>query len=351
MTQPETRMPRTAFAADARILNARSAVKAAFWSLSATAGRALVRPASRVEATDFEPVSPPADPARLRAAWLEAFAKDAADVAAGLYPVAEAAPSSPLQPLRTVADLVRDGRRVEGRRRDGGGLEARQAEESEGFPSYYRQNFHFQTGGWFTPESARRYEAQVEALFAGAAGPMRRRALSLLAKAWRTQDHRGRRVLDLACGSGAFLTDLKAAFPRAEVVGLDASRAYLDEARRRSGAPGVQALAERLPFADASLDAATCVFLFHELPPKVRSAVAAEVARVLKPGGVFVMADSIQAADDPSLARLLETFPVNFPRALLRELPGDRPCGAVRRRRPAARGRGPGVPHEGAPVP
>jgi ubiquinone/menaquinone biosynthesis C-methylase UbiE len=119
-------------------------------------------------------------------------------------------------------------------------------------------------------------------------------------------------VLDLACGSGAFLIDLKAAFPRADVFGLDLSPAYLAEAGRRSGAPGVQALAERLPFADASLDAVACVYLFHELPPRVRPKVAAEIARVIKPGGVFAFADSVQAEDAPKIARLLEAFPAFF---------------------------------------
>jgi ubiquinone/menaquinone biosynthesis C-methylase UbiE len=74
----------------------------------------------------------------------------------------------------------------------------------------------------------------------------------------------------------------------------------------------VQALAERLPFADASLDGIACVYLFHELPPKVRPQVAAEIVRVLKPGGVLAFADSVQADDAPEIARLLEAFPAFF---------------------------------------
>ena len=91
------------------------------------------------------------------------------------------------------------------------------------------------------------------------------------------------------------------------------SPAYLGRARQAApAATFVQAKAEQLPFADASLDAVTSVYLFHELPPKVRVAVAAEIARVLKPGGVFAFADSIQPADEPRLARLLEAFPAYF---------------------------------------
>ncbi len=38
----------------------------------------------------------------------------------------------------------------------------------------------------------------------------------------------------------------------------------------------------------------TCVYLFHELPADVRRAVAAEMLRVLRPGGLLVLVDSIQ---------------------------------------------------------
>jgi len=120
-------------------------------------------------------------------------------------------------------------------------------------------------------------------------------------------------VLDLACGSGAFLGDLNATFPRAAVSGVDLSAAYLGEARRRSGVRALaQAAAERLPFADASLDAVTCIYLFHELPPRVRPRVAAEIARVLKPDGVLALADSVQREDEPELTRMLEAFPAFF---------------------------------------
>ena len=149
--------------------------------------------------------------------------------------------------------------------------------------------------------------------FAGTAGAMRRRALSLLARAWRTRDHRGLAILDLACGAGSFLGDLAATFPRARLIGLDLSPAYLDVAARETPtAAFVQAKAEQLPIADASFDAVTAVYLFHELPPKVRTAVAAEIARVLKPGGVLALADSIQPKDEPRLGRLLEAFPAYF---------------------------------------
>ncbi len=303
---------RSAFAADALSVRARATVKAAWWNAGGAAVRAVARPDRDDDPTARGVTAPPPAADHVRRAYLSAFRKDAQDVAAGLYPPTERAPAQPVRAVGRLFDLLTDAREVDARRRREDGVEVRTQRAGEGLPPYYRQNFHYQSGGWFTQESARRYEAQVEALFAGAAGPMRRRALSLLAQAWRGEDHRGRRIVDVACGSGAFLADLRAAFPRADVSGLDLSGPYVEEARRRSGAEVVQGFAERLPFADASLDAVSCIYLFHELPPKVRRAVAAEVARVLKPGGVLAFADSVQARDEPELARMLQAFPAYF---------------------------------------
>ena len=301
-----------AFRSDLRSHRAMSAAKALWWTTHRAAGRALVKPAAETVAPPSTVDAPPPPGRRLRQAWLEAFEKDAADIAAGLYPVTETPPRDIPQAVRRAIDVLSDAREVEARRRRGGAVEARAEEGSEAYPSYYRQNFHFQSGGWFTQQSARRYEAQVETLFSGAAGAMRRRALSLLAKAWVERDQRELVVADVACGSGSFLTDLRRAFPRAQVLGVDLSQAYAREAAGRSGAQVAQASAERLPFADASLDGVSCIYLFHELPPRVRRTVAAEFARVLKPGGVLAFADSIQTVDAPDLDRLLQAFPAFF---------------------------------------
>jgi ubiquinone/menaquinone biosynthesis C-methylase UbiE len=314
-TEPKDADPkpelRRAFAADARAYAAGAAVKAVWWGAAGMFARALAKPTESAPG-DFAPSAEPPPDGFVRRAWLSAFEKEAADVAAGLYPAMDDRPADPVAAVRRTLDFIADSRAVEARRRRGDGAEVR-AEAPASYPAYYRQNFHYQSGGWFTAESASRYEAQVEALFAGTAGAMRRRALSLLAKAWRARDHRGLAVLDLACGAGAFLHDLALTFPRARLLGADLSPAYLAAARAAGpGAALFQTKAELLPLADASLDALTSIYLFHELPPKVRVAVAAEIARALKPGGVFAFADSIQPVDEPRLNRLLEAFPAYF---------------------------------------
>jgi ubiquinone/menaquinone biosynthesis C-methylase UbiE len=183
-------------------------------------------------------------------------------------------------------------------------------------PDYYTQDFHFQTGGYLTPESARLYDVQVETLFMGSAGPMRRRALGAVADAVHGRDQRQLKLLDVACGTGRFLRQVRLAFPRLQLTGLDLSQAYLDEGRSQFAdlkqATWLAANAETIPLLDASLDIVTCIFLFHELPPDIRRRVASEMARVLKPGGRLVFMDSLQMGDKPGWDGLLEAFPVRF---------------------------------------
>jgi demethylmenaquinone methyltransferase / 2-methoxy-6-polyprenyl-1,4-benzoquinol methylase len=89
----------------------------------------------------------------------------------------------------------------------------------------------------------------------------------------------GSRVLDLACGTGDFLTILGGAGLRP--FGLDLSWGML--AAGRSGRPLAQADGAALPMAAGSVDGITCGYAlrnFAELGP-----VLAELGRVVRPGG------------------------------------------------------------------
>ena len=64
--------------------------------------------------------------------------------------------------------------------------------------------------------------------------------------------------------------------------------------------------------ADATFDVVTSVYLFHELPRNARRKVVAEIARVVRPGGLVVIEDSAQPSDSPGLAAVLAGFPTEF---------------------------------------
>jgi ubiquinone/menaquinone biosynthesis C-methylase UbiE len=85
----------------------------------------------------------------------------------------------------------------------------------------------------------------------------------------------------------------------------------------------VQGNAESLPFADATFQAVSCVFLFHELPAEARQNVLQECFRVIEPGGVLVLADSIQLADSPEFSAVLENFRRSFHEPYYRDYISD----------------------------
>jgi ubiquinone/menaquinone biosynthesis C-methylase UbiE len=291
--------------------------RVAWYSAHYLAARRISKPFDRPGEPQFKPKAPPGDFREIRKAFFDLFAQDRANIEAGLYPRPRDFSIGKIsRAFEDSLHFFRDVPRVDERRVERRGTEVRSNAQQGLYPAYYLQNFHYQTGGWLTEESARLYDTQVEVLFAGAADTMRRISLGSLARALKGRDQRQLKVLDLACGNGRFLSQALDALPRLPVVGLDLSPAYADAARTRL-APWPQAeivvgQAEAAPFADASFDAVTCIYLFHELPPRVRREVAQEIVRLLKPGGAFVFADSVQAGDAPDMDQMLEYFPVGF---------------------------------------
>lgn len=104
------------------------------------------------------------------------------------------------------------------------------------------------------------------------------------------------RVLDLGCGTGQLAHRLR--LMGARVVGCDFSRGMLAAARARDRRVAwIQADALHLPFAGAAFDAVVSTQAFHWFPDQ--AAALREIARVLRPGGVFVL-----TAVRPALASL-----------------------------------------------
>lgn len=187
------------------------------------------------------------------------------------------------------------------------------------YPSYYLQNFHYQTDGYLSDWSASLYDLQVELLFQGTANPMRRRIIKPLKVGLRKfKKIQEIRLLDVACGTGNTLKMLRFAMPKISLFGVDLSAAYLRKANQNlSQITGElpqlsQANAENLPYKDNYFHAVTSVFLFHELPPQARQNVIQECFRVIQPGGIFIICDSIQAIDSPEFKTSMDNFPKLF---------------------------------------
>ncbi len=102
------------------------------------------------------------------------------------------------------------------------------------------------------------------------------------------------RLLDLGVGTGLVAAGLlQRGF---HVIGADISHLMLQRAATRTRLL-VRADAALLPFADASFDAVYSVWLLHLVPDV--GAVLREVARVLRPGGRYLVMPSGDIAHDP----------------------------------------------------
>ncbi len=95
----------------------------------------------------------------------------------------------------------------------------------------------------------------------------------------------GQTVLDVGCGTGLLTAELVDRVGAAAVTAVDPSESFVEAVRERQ--PGVRverAVAEELPFPDASLDAAIAQLVVHFMNDPV--AGLHEMARVTRPGGV-----------------------------------------------------------------
>ena len=114
--------------------------------------------------------------------------------------------------------------------------------------------------------------------------------------------------LDVGCGSGALTIACARRNPKASMVGCDIwSGAYktvftkkrCEENARAEGVPNARfevGNAIHLPFADASFDAVTSNYVYHNISGYSKQKLLLETLRVLKPGGTFAIHDLMSRA-------------------------------------------------------
>ncbi len=115
----------------------------------------------------------------------------------------------------------------------------------------------------------------------------------------------GERILEIGPGTGYYTLDLARWVEPGEVTIFDIQQEMLDHTLRRAERAGIANVhatrgdAQRLPFADASFDAAVLVAVLGEIPDQ--DAALREVARVLKPSGRLIVGE---LAGDPHMVTL-----------------------------------------------
>lgn len=106
----------------------------------------------------------------------------------------------------------------------------------------------------------------------------------------------GAAILEFGCGTASNLVALNQCQPDLLLTGIDVdpeileiARAKLERADVKAGL--VQYDGGQLPLEDASQDGVCTLLVFHHLTVEQKKLALAEIHRVLKPGGRFVLAD------------------------------------------------------------
>jgi ubiquinone/menaquinone biosynthesis C-methylase UbiE len=100
-----------------------------------------------------------------------------------------------------------------------------------------------------------------------------------------------RAILDVGCGTGRLLRAAHERWPKARLLGVDPSVGMVEAGRALTPAELHLAGAEDIPLSDRSIDLAFSTIAFHHWADPARG--LREVARVLRPGGAFVLIDNI----------------------------------------------------------
>jgi ubiquinone/menaquinone biosynthesis C-methylase UbiE len=114
-------------------------------------------------------------------------------------------------------------------------------------------------------------------------------------------------ILDVGCGTGRLLRLAAARFPEADLQGVDPAPEMLRQARLAAASASRigfhQSGAEALPFPDAHFQLVFSTLTFHHWADQPKA--TAEIARVLAPGGRWLLADFLATGLLRHVRRLL----------------------------------------------
>lgn len=164
------------------------------------------------------------------------------------------------------------------------------------YPDYATVEIHIQPGGYVGHPLAGLYYDYGTSVFFGEGGKDDVLHQKIAAKTSTPKDGKVERILEVGCSIGQFSCELKKRFPQATVFGTDIAAPMLRYAHWRANEQNtevhfVQMPSEALEFESGSFDLVVSHLLFHEIPLPVIQKTLAEIRRVLRPGGTYVMWD------------------------------------------------------------
>lgn len=159
-------------------------------------------------------------------------------------------------------------------------------------PDYARREIHCQPGGYTDdPMGGIVFHYGTKVFYEGANDQDELHS-ELAQKATAPTDGKVGRVLDIGCSIGQATTQLKEAYPQAEVWGLDVGEpmiryAHMRAVERATDVHFTQRLAEETGFPDDHFDMILSYILFHEVTVEAMRAILNEQFRILRPGGTL----------------------------------------------------------------
>ncbi len=170
------------------------------------------------------------------------------------------------------------------------------------YPDYYLTSFHAYEEGNLGWEPALEATVAAKAVHArlwpegDARGDVRLRQ-SYLDVLLNTLPTAPETIVDLGCSTGLSTRAMQAAYPQAQITGVELSDYFLTVAQYQTKATAdgsqpprwLHAAAENTGLADESVDLVSASLLFHELPASAALDVICEAYRILRPGGHFTI--------------------------------------------------------------
>ena len=180
----------------------------------------------------------------------------------------------------------------------------------ESCPDYFKRNYHYQTDGYFTKNSAFIYDHQIELLFMGTCHLMRKVSYSLL----NIDRDSHFSCLEIGAGSGTSAKQFLNLYPLAKLDILDASEGYLKAAKSLYGDHFNDYICSFIESYQSTkkYDVIYICFTMHEIPVEIWPVVIERIRSLLSDNGHFLVVDAMQDGDRHDVQFTLDDFEQDY---------------------------------------
>jgi len=162
------------------------------------------------------------------------------------------------------------------------------------YPDYYLQPFHSILGGNLSERAALGNRAAMEAILENAHP---RKSLGVRDEISQLFPLEAGNILDIGAGIGDGAAAIARRIPQSTVTVVEASPFMIIVGHHlHQEVPNLKwkhGLAENTELPDNSVDAINMTYVLHECPDNIKQLILKECLRILKPGGLLVVSDSL----------------------------------------------------------